>query len=261
MVEIGEKLYFDLISRDGLIGYLHEILENNEKISTLLKQANVVAVDRFFYNDHGITHSRIVSSTSIEIFERLLAHNIIPTFVENKLGSLEDAKVIIFLSAYLHDIGNAFHRENHSLVGSILVFNLLDEVLIEIYGDLKKRTIIKSEISQSIYSHDEKILAPSVESSIIKVADGLDMAEGRARIPYRLGKADIHAFSALAIKKVEIESTKEKPILIKVYMNSEAGLFQIEKVLIPKIQTTLIKHLVKIEAIKNGSILRTYEFD
>ncbi|MBU5682714.1 MAG: HD domain-containing protein [Candidatus Aenigmarchaeota archaeon] len=261
MVEINEKLYFEKISKDSLIGYLHEIIESNEKISALLEQANTVATERFFYNDHGKIHSRIVSAASLEIFEILLKFNIIPSIVENNIGLIEDSKVVIFLSAYLHDIGNAFHRENHPLIGSLLAFNLLDEILLEIYPDIKKRNKIKAEISHSIYSHDEKILAASIESSIIKVADGLDMAEGRARIPYKLGKADIHAFSALSIKKVELESTKEKPILIRVHMNNEAGIFQIEKVLIPKIQTTIIKKYTKIEAIKNGEILRIYEFD
>lgn len=261
MVEINEKLYFDLISKDKLIGYLHEILEENEKIIALLRQANVVAVERFYYNDHGITHSRIVSAVSMEILERLMNFNIVPSVIENRLGSIEDAKVIIFLSAFLHDIGNAFHRKYHSISGSILAFNLLDEVLQEIYPDLKKRTIIKSEISHCIYSHDEKILSPSIEGSIVKVADGLDMAEGRARIPYKLGKADIHAFSALSIKKVELEASEKKPLLIKVHMNNESGIFQIEKVLIPKIQKTIIKNLVKIEALKNGSIIKSYEFD
>ncbi|MFH7903702.1 MAG: HD domain-containing protein [Candidatus Aenigmatarchaeota archaeon] len=261
MVEINERLYYEWIKKDEIVGYLHEVLESNEKVKALLKQANVVAVERFYYNDHGIVHSRIVSAAALEIFERLMRFNIIPSVVKNNVGTLEDAKVVIMLSAYLHDVGNAIHRENHPLIGSLLAYNLLDEILIELYPERVKREQIKLEISHCIYSHDEKILAASIEGSIIKVADGLDMAEGRARIPYRLGKADIHAFSALAIKKVELESSKEKPILIKVYMDNEAGIFQIEKVLIPKIQTTLIKDLIKIEAIKNGNVLRTYDFD
>lgn len=261
MVELSEKLYFEKISKDSLIEYLHELLEGNEKICALIEEANIVATKRFFYNDHGKIHSRIVSAASLEIFENFLKFNIIPSIVENNVGTLEDSKVVIFLSAYLHDIGNAFHRRNHPLIGSLLVYSVLDEILLESYPDIKKRTKIKSEISHCIYSHDEKILATSIEASIIKIADGLDMAEGRARIPYKLGKADIHAFSALAIKKVEVENTKDKPILIKVYMSNEAGIFQIEKVLIPKIQTTIIKKYIKIEAIKNSEILRTYEFD
>lgn len=261
MVKINEKLYFEKISKDNIIGYLHEILEQNEEIKSLITQANIVAVERFYYNDHGITHSRIVSAASMEIFEKLLGFNIVPTIVQNNIGSLEDAKIVIFLSAFLHDIGNAFHRENHAIIGSIIAFNLLEKILVDIYPDVKKRVKIKSEISQCIYSHDEKILAPSIEASILKIADGLDMAGGRARIPYKLGKADIHAFSALSIKEVELVPSSEKPISINVYMNNEAGIFQIEKVLIPKIQNTIIKKYVRIEAIKNGETLRTYEFD
>jgi len=261
MVEINEKLYFEWIKKDKIVGYLHEVLESNEKIKALLHQANVVGVERLFYNDHGIVHSRIVSAASLEILQRLINLNVIPSFVKDNKGSLEDSKVIVMLSAYLHDIGMSIHRENHSLIGSFFAYKVLDEILSEIYPEKFKRELIKLEISHCIYSHDEKILAPSIEASIVKIADGLDMAEGRARIPYKLGKADIHAFSALAIKKVELETSKEKPILIKVYMKNEAGIFQIEKVLIPKIQTTILKNLVQIDAIKDGNLLRSYAFE
>jgi len=261
MVEINENLYYEWIDKDKIVGYLHEVLESNEKIKAILKQANTVAVERFFYNDHGIVHARIVSAAALEIFQRLIYLSHFPNVVKNNGFSIEDAKVVVMLGAYLHDIGNSVHREQHPLIGSMLAYQLLDEILFEIYPEKSKREIIKLEICHCIYSHDEKILAPSIEASIVKIADGLDMAEGRARIPYKLGKADIHAFSALAIKKVELETTKDKPILIKVHMNNEAGIFQIEKVLIPKIQTTILKNLVQIDAIKDGNLLRSYAFE
>jgi hypothetical protein len=69
------------------------------------------------------------------------------------------------------------------------------------------------------------------------------MEAGRARIPFKAGKVDIHAVSALAIEKVEILETQEKekdgkPITIKITMSNSAGVFQIDELLKPRIETS-----------------------
>ena len=63
------------------------------------------------------------------------------------------------------------------------------------------------------------------------------MEAGRARIPFNAGKVDIHAVSALSIKKVEVEATENaaKPITIKINMSDSAGVFQIDELLKPRI--------------------------
>jgi hypothetical protein len=84
------------------------------------------------------------------------------------------------------------------------------------------------------------------------VADGTDMAEGRARIPYKTGKVDIHSLSALSITKVEIERGDQKPVQILVSMTNPAGVFQIEQVLERKIKTSGIQDLVEVIALEKG---------
>ncbi len=91
-----------------------------------------------------------------------------------------------------------------------------------------------------------------MEAGAAKVADGTDMAEGRARIPYRTGKVDIHSLSALSIKRVEIVEGGPRPVRILVHMDNPAGVFQIEKVLQEKIQTSGIEDLVEVVALEMG---------
>ncbi len=109
---------------------------------------------------------------------------------------------------------------------------------------------------QSIFSHDDGINCLSVEGGISKIADGCDMAGGRARIPYKLGKADIHSLSALSITKVEIEPGTERPLLIKVHMNNFAGIFQIEEVLMKKIETSGLMDKVHILPLERGKKIK-----
>jgi metal-dependent HD superfamily phosphatase/phosphodiesterase len=258
---VNEKLILEKIKDNETLSYIFYTLENDEEIKSLLNHANINSIERLNYNDHGIIHSRIVSGAALEILERLIKANILPSIVTNKIGSIEDSKVVVLISSYLHDIGMCIHRNFHHLFSAIISSKIVDRIISEIYLDLKKKILIKNEILNAIFSHDESINAITIEAGIVKVADGLDMAEGRARIPYKLGKSDIHAFSALSIKSVEIESDSNYPILVKVNMKNESGIFQIEKVLGEKIKTSTIKKYIKVLAIKDGVELKNYTFE
>ena len=125
-------------------------------------------------------------------------------------------------------------------------------------GDSGKRMYaIRQEILHAIYATDYDTECLTAEAGVVKIADGLDMSEGRARIPYRLGKMDIHAISALSIKKVEV-SRGERPIRIDVYMDDMAGLFQVEQVLMPKIATSGIDEHIEIYIYTPMKSLRYY---
>jgi metal-dependent HD superfamily phosphatase/phosphodiesterase len=82
------------------------------------------------------------------------------------------------------------------------------------------------------------------------------MARGRARIPYRTGKVDIHSLSPLSITKVEIEKGKNKPIQILVNIDNPAGVFYMEEVLEKKLKTSGIENLVYVIALEKGIEIR-----
>ncbi|MDP2956797.1 MAG: hypothetical protein Q8N53_10270, partial [Longimicrobiales bacterium] len=115
----------------------------------------------------------------------------------------------------------------------------------------------KCETLHAIYAHEDPVQALSIEAGAAKVADGTDMAEGRARIPYRGGKIDMHSLSATAIKRVDIERGREKPVSVKIYMDNPAGVFQIEEVIGKKLETSGVADLVELVAIENGREIKT----
>lgn len=235
---------------------MFRLLETDLEVQSTLRMSNVMAVERLKYNDHGPVHSKIVYGSALEIFN-LLIQEVTPTTVKNKVCSLEDAKVVVLCGSYLHDLGNSIHRVDHQFHSCIIANPILDRLLKKVYPeDAALAVRLKSEILHCIFSHEEEVECLSVEAGAAKIADGTDMARGRARIPYRTGKVDIHSLSALSITKVEIEKGKRKPVQIFVSMNNPAGVFQIEEVLERKLKTSGIQDFVDVIALEKGIQIR-----
>jgi len=258
MVVVSSNLVYSHL-KEPEVEKMFRLLENDVEVQSCLRMANVMAVERLMYNDHGPVHSRIASGSALEIFD-LLTKKVTPTTVENNICSPEDAKVIVLCGAYLHDIGNIIHRVDHHIHGCVIANPILDRLLRNVYPEDPALSVrLKSEILHSIFSHDEEVECLSVEAGAAKVADGTDMAEGRARIPYRTGKVDIHSLSALSITKVEIEGGEPKPVRILVSMDNPAGVFQIEQVLERKMKTSGIQDSVEVIALEKGIEIKRTE--
>lgn len=256
MVVVSPKLILDHLSEPH-VNQMFRLLESDAEVQGYLKMSNVMAVDRSMYNDHGPVHSRISVGSALEIFD-ILTRKVKPTTVESGACSIEDAQIIVLCGAYLHDIGNSVHRVEHEIHGCYIASPILDRLLHKVHPDSPELTLrLKCEILHTIFSHDEEVQCLSLEAGIAKVADGTDMAEGRARIPYKTGKVDIHSLSALAIKRVEIEEGDQKPLKIIVRMDNPAGVFQIEEVMARKIKTSGIEPLVEVVGIENGKAIKT----
>lgn len=232
---------------------LLERLESDEYIQGLLEMANIVVVGRLGYNDHGLTHSRIVARNSVQILRLLRDGGVEPNIVRERTGSYDDAEAVVLAAAYLHDLGNAVHRDVHYLHTLVLCEDFLDSVLGELYGKERRRLArLKAATLEAIYTHDEEVDAISVEGGSVKVGDGTDMACGRARVPFQRGKKDIHSISAMAINGVRITRGEEKPVRIEVEMSCSAGVFQIQNVLGGKIRTSGIKQHLEVVGIVNA---------
>ena len=95
--------------------------------------------------------------------------------------------------------------------------------------------------------HEYAILQ-TIEAGIVRVADALDMSEGRSRIPYQSGKIDIHSVSAAAIDRVEIHEGDNRPLQINIMMNNIAGIFQVDELLRRKLLGSGIEQYVKVNA-------------
>ena len=240
-----------------LMSEAFRFLENDVETQSYLRMANIMAVKRLGYNDHGPVHAKIIAGSALEIFS-LLTDIVEPSSVMNGICDYEDARLIVLLGAYLHDVGNAIHRIDHEKTGALLASNLLDRLLLDLYDDdpgLVYR--VKSEVLHALYSSDDSIPCLSVEAGVVTVADGTDMAGGRSRVPFLSGKNDIHAISAQAINKVTIVKGDMKPVSIQVFMDNPAGIFQIEEVIGKKIRSSGIGELVEVTASMNGEEIKT----
>ena len=122
--------------------------------------------------------------------------------------------------------------------------------------------MIRSMALEGIIGHMGTRKIHSLEAGIIQIADGCDMTKGRARIPMELNKTpsvgDIHKYSANSIEKVKILAGQEKPIRIEVNMSSDVGFFQIEEVLLQKINSSPAKNLVELFAGVDGKETKKY---
>lgn len=262
MVIVSPQLYSKHISTSGVLQRVSKVLEEDDEVNELLRMSNIMAVTRLKYNDHGIVHAKIVAGTSLELLDLIIRRGIeLTTLRDGTAKNLDDVKLIIFLSAYLHDIGNSIHRVNHEYVGALIAKDIVDRVL-KTSLDLPTRRLvsIRQEILHSIYASSYDAECLTIECGITKVADGLDMSEGRARIPYKLGKVDMHAVSALSIKRVEVDPG-ERPVKISVFMDDHAGLFQLEQVLIPKVLGSGLKELLEIYVITPQKTLKYFPKD
>ncbi len=263
MVRVSPELVLHHIKHSPKLEKMYYLLEKDPEVQAYLKMANVMAVGRLRYNDHGVTHSRIVAGSALEMLSILVSGNYaVPNVVKDGIGDLEDAKLVVLCGAYLHDIGNSVHRDGHAIHGYYLADRVLRRLLKKVYGSERRRMyMLKQEILHTIYSHDEEVQCLSLEAGVVKVADGTDMAEGRARVPYRTGKVDIHAVSAIAIKRVDIVRGGNRPIAIVVDMDNEAGLFQVEKVLGSKIKTSGIGNFIEVIMYLRGQEWRVIGFE
>lgn len=259
--EVGVKLIEQVMPPSERVRKVWELLTTDIETQAYLKMANVFAVQRLKYNDHGPVHSRIVAGSALAIYKILTERGFKPSVVADGVGDVEDSMVVTLMGAYLHDIGNSVHRTHHPIYSAMLVDKLAEKILSKVYGDGEKKYMLKQEVMHAVFCHDEAYTCLTFEAACAKIADGTDMSSGRARIPYRIGKSDIHALSALAIERVELASNDSRPLAINVYMSNETGIFQVDSVLGQKIATSGLAPYVEVRAYVRGKLfaVRTFE--
>jgi len=223
----------------------------NDELYTLWQVINVNAVQRLAMNDHGPVHVQIVTNIALKLLRLLVDRSVTPSVVVGHNLTIEDAEVIVVLASLLHDIGMSIHRVDHELYSLFLARPKLRELLEGIY-DLPTLTILTSEILHAIISHRAGGLPLTLEAGVVRVADALDMAQGRSRIPFQAGKVDIHSVSATAIEQVIIEQGELKPIRIVVRMNNSAGIFQLDELLKDKLEGSGLEPYIEVEATIEG---------
>jgi uncharacterized protein len=209
--------------------------------------ANINAVVRLQINDHSWVHIQIVSNIALKLLRQLTKHHVEPTVVRDYGYENDDAEVVVLLGALLHCVGMAVHRDGHEDFSLFLAEPKLRELLHGIY-DEPDVTVISSEVLQAITSHRDYGKPLTLEAGIVRVADALDMEQGRSRIPFERGSISIHSLSAAAIEDVAIKDGEERPILIEITMNNSSGIYQVDGLLKAKLQGSGLEPYVEVVA-------------
>jgi hypothetical protein len=223
----------------------------DDELHALWQVININAVKRLEMNDHGPVHVQIVTNIALKLMRLLVDRGVQPTSLVDYNLAIEDVEVIVALAALLHDMGMSIHRADHELYSLFLAAPKIKELLDGLY-DVPVRTILVSEILHTIISHRAEGKPFTLEAGIVRLADALDMEEGRSRIPFQAGKINIHSVSAASIEQISIEPGEEKPIRIVVKMSNSAGIFQLDELLKNKLEGSGLETYVDIDASIKG---------
>lgn len=220
-----------------------ELVNADDDLYALWTAANVNAVERLHMTDHGPVHVKIVMNIAVRMLRLLAEAGVEPGVVKNYDMEAGDAEVVVALAALLHDVGMSIHRADHEAYSLFIADSKLREILPEIYPP-RQGTIIRADVQHAIISHRSGGKPLTLEAGIVRIADALDMAKGRSRIPFEAGSLSIHSVSAAAVDSVSIERGATKPIAIVIEISNSAGLFQLDQLLLSKLQGSgLEKHL------------------
>jgi uncharacterized protein len=206
-----------------------------------------ISSERLGMSDHSWVHVQVVLNIALRLLRLLVKGGIEPTMVTEHGMKDRDAEVVVAGGALLHDVGMSIHRTDHEAYSLFLAQEELRSLLADVYKD-PERTVVIAEILHAIIGHRRRGEPYTVEAGVVRVADALDMAEGRSRIPVEGGRYGIHALSAAAIDEVRIESGEERAVRIEIEMNNSAGIFQVDDLLATKLRGTPLEGHVEVIA-------------
>jgi metal-dependent HD superfamily phosphatase/phosphodiesterase len=209
--------------------------------------SNVNAVLRLQINDHSWVHVQIVSNIALKLLRLLVKHGVEPSAQQDYRLSADDSEVIVVLAALLHDVGMSIHRRDHEDWSLFLAEPKMRELLAGVYEE-PELTVVVSEALQAITSHRADGEPLSLEAGVLRVADALDLAKGRSRIPFERGSFSIHSLSAAAIDEVRITDGETRPVMVEIVMNNSSGIYQVDGLLKAKLRGSGLEPYVEVVA-------------
>jgi len=210
-----------------------------------------VHADRLGMSDHSWVHMQIVLNIALRLTRLLHKGGAEGAMITDHGMGPRDVEVVVAGGALLHDVGMSIHRADHEEYSLFLAHSALRRLLDGIYPE-PDRSIVIAEILHTIIGHRRRGQPYTVEAGIVRVADALDMAEGRTRIPIKAGQEGIHSISAAAINRVNIAAGEERPVRIQIELNNSAGIFQVDELLATKIRDTPVAPFIEVVAEVEG---------
>jgi metal-dependent HD superfamily phosphatase/phosphodiesterase len=235
----------------------------NRRLETLLDGVNAdaelrgwwhmaqVTSERLGMSDHSWVHVQIVLNIGLRLLRLLARAGVEPAMVTDHGMGRRDAEVVVAAGALLHDTGMSIHRTDHEAYSLFLAERKLRQLLDGVYEE-PERTVVVSEALHAIIGHRRRGEPYTLEAGVVRVADALDMAHGRSRVPVESGRVGIHALSAAAIDEVLIEAGTDRPLRIEIKMNNSAGVFQVDDLLATKLRGTPLESHLEVVATIEG---------
>lgn len=255
----GPDLRADSMAEAIAKANVHAPTRGNRKLERFLAAVNAdervrawwymaqITSERLGMSDHSWVHVQVVLNIALRLLRLLLKGGIEPAMVTDHGMRDRDAEVVVAGGALLHDVGMSIHRADHEAYSLFMVQERLQSLLADSY-DEPERTVVISEVLHAIIGHRRRGEPYTLEAGVVRVADALDMAEGRSRIPVEGGQYGIHALSAAAIDEVRIEAGDERPVKVEIEMNNSAGVFQVDDLLATKLRGTPLEGHVEVIA-------------
>ncbi|MFQ5890637.1 MAG: HD domain-containing protein [Gemmatimonadota bacterium] len=248
--------------RNGILSTLIDRVNDSDEIYALWVGQNVNAVDRQAMSDHGPVHVQIVANSALRLLRLLRDGGIQPSVVLDYGLTPADAEVVVVLAALFHDVGMSIHRDGHEAFSLFVAQPVLRSLLSEVYPP-PSDTVIRNEILHAIISHRGGGRPLTLEAGVLRIADALDMAKGRSRIPFTAGSMSIHSVSAASIDAVHIEKGEATPVRIRIQMANSAGVFQVDQLLRDKLKgsglETYLQIVAQIEGETEKRIVETFQ--
>mgnify|MGYP002626916832 CR=1 FL=1 len=177
---------------------LEEVKQDSE-VKTLINTADK-QLTAMGYTEHGLRHVGIVSSIAGKILK--------------ELGYSEREIELAKIAGYLHDIGNAINRVDHSHSGAILAYDILKRMGMPIED--------AAEVMMAIGNHDEATgTAVSSVSAALILADKSDVHRSRVRNE-NVTRFEIHDRVNYAVEDSQLEiDAKNRIICLKLKIDTE----------------------------------------
>src|ERR671931_947350 len=206
-----------------------------------------VTAERLGMSDHSWAHVQVVVNIALRLFRLLTRAGVEPATVTDHGLGRRDAEVVIAAGCLLHDAGMSIHRTDHEEYSLFLADDRLPQLLAGIYED-PELTVVASEVLHTIIGHRRRGDPITMEGGVVRVADALDLAKGRSRVPFETRRPNIHSLSAAAIDEVVIEPGTDRAVQIEIAMNNSSGIFQVDELLATKLRGSGLEEHVEVVA-------------
>ena len=232
-----------------------EWVNGNDELYACWLSANVTAIERLGMSDHGPVHVKVVMNLAVRLLRLLMEGGVEPAVSSSYGLPSEDAEVVVALAALLHDVGMSIHRPDHESYSLVLANDFLRELLPQLY-EPRAASILRSEILHAIIGHRSGGSPLTPEAGVVRIADALDMAKGRSRIPFEAGSMGIHSVSAQAVDEVRLAPGEKKPVRITIQLANSAGIFQLDELFRNKLKGSGLEPYIELEAFLEGETER-----